>query len=564
MKNFLKTTKKGGYSALALLLAAVMLVSLSLPSSALFAQSNDDSTNKKAVIGAADGPTSIFVASSLAKDPKDRVLDGFLSVFKFERNPLRDVHLGETEMFEHLQDKGGSLSGQLANPYMPMLEDYLDFKIPRGMRFDWQLMADGETPFNSFLKMNLAVDKDDLVTFKTFANINKAQFSIPQLSKKVFGIDYSGDIAQKFNNSPIMQESAVEALQYVGSYLEVMKDNIVEKKSSKLEDLLTNISKYKSIDKAFKMYQNTWQIKPLDAKSFTVNGTQQVCDGYDITITKQATEDFFAELYFATQEDKELKKDLDEYYEEMVTYAILRGESTLTKEEFYEEIEYKLAELTNDIWRSDGLDQQFTMYLDNQNRAVSFFMPYEKYGDVMSLLIEKYGGVTLAENMKAILTLKDGDSTAKLVFNRQGKTNIVSSNMDINVVILNDDVQVFELTTKANENFKDNTWLFNVRAGDGDEFVTYTSNGTFSDIVKGKAYTVNLEEAKLASKDKTFISFSGNIKMTTEVGEIAPISSQFTDLLKMTEQDFEAAEKEFETNSEKLREKFDKYFMPSN
>ncbi len=563
MKNFVKTTKKGGYNALAILLTTIMLVSLSVPSSALFAQSSDNSA-KKVVRGAADGPTAIFVTTSLAKEPQDRVLDGFFSLFKFEKNPLRDVHLGETEILKHLQDKGGSLSGQLANPYMPMLEDYSEFKIPRGMRFDWQLMADGEMPFNSFLMMNLAVDKDDLVTFKTFANMNMTQFLIPQLSKRVFGIDYSGDIAQKFNNSPIMQESAVEALQYVGSYLEVMKDNIVEKKSSKLEDILTNISKYKSILKAFKMYQDSWQITPLEAKTFSVNGLEKSYDGYELKITKQATEDFFAELYFATQEDQELKKDLDEYYDEMATYAILRGETALTKEEFYDNIMNKLAWLTDDFWRSDGLDQTFTMYLDDQNRAVSFFMPYEKYGNEMSLLIEKYGGVTLAENMKAILVVKDDGSTAKLVFNRQGKTNIISSDMDITLAALVDDVQAFELVAKANENFKDNTWFINVRTGDGDDFATYTSNGTFSDIIKGKAYTVNLEEAKLALEEETLISFSGNFKMTTEVGEITPISSQFTDVLKMTEQDFEAVKKEFEMNSEKLMEKFEKYFLPEN
>ncbi len=564
MKNLLKTTKKSTFSVLALVVALVMFASLGFPNITLFAQSNDDSANK-VVIGAADGPTSIYVATEIAKEPKDRVLEGFLSLFKFERNPLRDVHLGETEIFEHLQDKGGSLSGQISNPYMPLSEEYLDIKIPQNMFFDWQLLTDGKTPYNASLKLELGVGKEKLLTFKSFANMNMAQFLIPQLSKTVFGIDLSGEIADEFSNSPFMQDAEVEGLRYVGNYFEVMKDNVINKKSTKLEDILTNISKYESINKAFKMYQDTWQIKPLEAKTFSVNGLEKSYDGYEVRITKQATADFFADVYDVTQEDQALKEDLDEYYDEMATYAILRGEPTLTREEFYRDLKYRLLWLTDEFWRRDDLDQSFTMYLDEQNRAISFYMPYLLYGDKVSLLIEKYGGVTLAENMKAVFTLKDGGETAQIVFDRQGNTNIFNSNMNLTITGLLDEAPLFVVAVKANENFIDKTWFLNARASADDiDYATFNCNGSYSDIVKGQGYTVNLEKANLTVRNKTYFSIAGNLKVSTEVGEIKPISQQYTNIFNLTEQEIEAIEADIEANSEKLMEKFKEVFLPEN
>ncbi len=404
-----------------------------------------------------------------------------------------------------------------------------------------------------------------MLAFKSFANLDKVQFSIPQLSKHIFGVDLSGDIVESYSSSPLAKESETESLAHVANYLELMKENVVAKKSSKLADILTKITKYKGLRKAFKMYQDTWQIEPLEMKAFTINGLEKFYGGFRVTISKQATEDFFAEVYFATQEDLALKNDLDAYYDEMTTYAVLRGETPITKEEFYLNLRDELILTTDVFWRSDDLDQTFNIYLDEQNRAVSFYMPYMMYGDEVSLSIEKYGGVTLAENMRAVFTLTDDGETAKMVFDRQGNTNILNSNMNLTIKGLVDENELFFVEAKANENFKDNTWFFNARAGvEAIDYVKFNSKGSYSDIVRGQAYTVNLEKADLTVRDEIYFSIAGNLKVSTEVGEIKPISQQYTNIFNLNEQEIEAIEADVEANSEKLMERFKEVFLPEN
>ncbi len=488
----------------------------------------------------------------VSKEPRDRVAEGIMSLFDYETNPVYDEYIGQTEMAKKASSGDVNFNLNISKLNMPWLQDLAGITIPEDMYMNWKLLSKQADMQKTFFGFGWGFADDELLTVNTFTSQELFQVAVPQLIKAVIGVDLTGDIAQKVNNAPLMQDATEEDKAQLTESLLLIKNNSDNESYVEVGDVVHKLETYKKLMDIFENYKKTWRIDPIDAKQFTVNGETKSYDGYNLLINNKSTADFIDQLRIVIKEDENLKADLDELYENSANFLSTADEPINSKEEFYVKIDEVLLELVAALKQTDLPNPQFTMYLDDLNRAVSFSTTFSYKGDEMSLNIEKNGGVTLDENMTAQLMLTEQDLTHKLVFKRSGITDANSSSLDVAVVATTDGAEQFNFAVNVNHDFAKNLWDAKMVGGFADEKFSVVSNGSYSNIVKGKRYTFNVDKFEAFYNQELTFGAKFQFDIDTEVDKVEQLSDQYIDFLEMTEKDAETLSEEAEANFMKI------------
>ncbi len=494
-------------------------------------------------IGASDGELKI-----VSMNPPDRVADGVVSLFEYQSNPLFDKYLGQSEVVKKTQDKGATYSGKINNIVLSDQTDSTDAKMLKALNISWQLMTDKKASFKASFNSAVGFDDETLLEIKGYSDEQLLQLTIPQLFDEIIGVDYSGDIAEKVNKAPLLTEFTDDDKMAIISFFTGLQAEDDDLFITQVNDIITKFGTFKKLLAAFTDFKSSWIIEEMPAKEFTVSGQQKNYDGYHCTVTVESIALFIGALRDAIREDEGLRKQLDQYYENLKFMLSEQDQPIETREQYYAFIDKTLAEWQSKVANFNGPDPSFTIYLDDQNRAVGTYCDYE-YADLEATFkLEKRGGATLDENMTGQLKITSSEENAIITLERNGTTTNDTFDVSIALSLSISDSETDTISYEMNSDFKSNKWQVKLLSDDDVINAEVSANGSYADIEKGKGYQVNVDQFDIKFDDERLFGINGYFKVSTETDQVVKLSDDYSDALTMTEKDFKKIERQIKSN----------------
>lgn len=212
-----------------------------------------------------------------------------------------------------------------------------------------------------------------------------------------------------------------------------------------------------------------------------------------------------------------------------------------------------LSELVNS-YGSDELEQYFDglkdielydnmvfdIYIDSKGRMVNVSTPndIELTGGIISFDISLTGNDRRADDIDGEIYVKQNDSIRRITIQRRADIGNVEYNDELKIVMENNtDEDILNLTCTNDWNKED--LAFEISASlleDGDEVAGVYADGSFSNVVKGEACTLNISNVKFVDDGTNSLIASVELKIepTDDTVEIPETS---IDLLGMSQSD---------------------------
>ncbi len=497
------------------------------------------------IIGLAAGGNAL---NFVAEEPRDRVADGLVSLFVDQPNPLFEAQLGQSEIAEKIAESGAEIDATINNLQLPIVGQSFGLELPPDAYLRWH-SSKTKVPARARLNLTLGVADKALLSLSAFSADHLLQLASTQLSDTVIGIDTTGDVAAKIDKAPLLADMTAEQRRQLISFLAVSQGGgDLYREIADIEKLIAKLKTYTKLYSAFSDYKEKWLVDQIDGRAFTVDGKAIDCDGYDLRITIESTFEFLNELRTVLREDEMLRKDLDGYYEQLAPLLGSAEQPIETREQYYAKIDQLIGELFDMVKKYDGPDPVFTIYLDDQNRAINFFINYQYEAETVTLSIEKRGGATLSENMTAEYTVSDGQETGKISLQRSGQTRDEACTAEFNLAFSTEQSDDFSLTTKMMADFKANQWQYELTGNLAEQVGHLAANGRFADIKKGEHYQIEVDQLQFDLNEQLLLGLAGSLSINGAVAQVDQISDDYSDLLKMTRDEAKQLLRELQSN----------------
>jgi hypothetical protein len=182
----------------------------------------------------------------------------------------------------------------------------------------------------------------------------------------------------------------------------------------------------------------------------------------------------------------------------------------------------------------------FDIYIDSKGRMVNVSTPndIELTGGIISFDISLTGNDRRADDIDGEIYVKQNDSIRRITIQRRADIGNVEYNDELKIVMENNtDEGILNLTCTNDWNKED--LAFEISASlleDGDEVAGVYADGSFSDVVKGEACTLNISNVKFVDDGTNSLIASVELKIepTDDTVEIPETS---IDLLGMSQSD---------------------------
>lgn len=520
-----------------------------------------------AVIAVAAGVFAM--KGGLSKDPKDVVIGAFKSIVaEGQTNPSEEI-FGMTAMMEKLNKESSQVNMEFV---VEGSSDETLNQIATG-KLGMTALNDMENKKVS-LVMGVGYAGMNFANLKFYLDEKELAFAIPELTSKAFTMNYADDLEGQLAKSPfvgpIVQDSGMDLTGF-NSYLE--KCNEIAATGTEFFDLKELWTRYKEGSKAIDDLKAAMTVEKTEQKSFTIDGKEENCDGYHTTITKDALVQFITTTKDFFLNDETLKNDFIEYMdlmneiqgtmvmmanpyvqsgEEMQQELWSKAETNLNA--FIEELKESMGDLTMEVYvRKDGKMAGF----DYETTAVIEEESIRLYGTVTF-----GGGYSMMSNVNAVLNLEsDAGEVITISADKTGTYEKDKTyNGSFNGTIGNGtESYSFVYTGDYNVESREYDMSMDFLSGEESQF-TLTSNGIFTDLVKGESFALEMSSIKMETPIITgaqeYIELSakyeaGPLKETVEF----PEGDRF-DILAATEEDYNDVYTEVMGNAFSLMMKF--------
>lgn len=511
------------------------------------------------VVVAAAAGIGIFMVSN-TKDPKTVVVDALKGVYSAENvNPGEEV-FGLGQIYGEFSKTGGEMGGSLAfagssNPDLNML-----------MGAGVNIHAASDVTNKKFTEtIGIQYSGMDLANLIIYADDTYLMAALPEFTSKVLTVNYADDLAGQIANSPLAAEMEYmfteEEMEAFENYIAYLTDISSEKKTP--FDLKALWQRYKEGSQAMGNFKEAITVTKADSQTFSYDGKEQKCTGYDVVIPKEAVVEFARTSSKFFLEDESFKKDLLEYLKVMTDlrgiglYDVILDEDLSTPEEMIAQMwgdmdqgaEKAIAQLEKSL---EG-DVTMKVYVTKSGRLVSLdgtcrFAQEEDTLDV-KLTAALEGGSYPTENGRFNLALEDGTDTMTVSVNKEGEYSdkVLNSSWDLNLEFDDEKLQITYDNTYDRETGDSQ---IRISGGEGKkDMVSLTITGIVDELEKGKNFHYTFDSLEIAEETWAMsLKLKGEFYLRNLQNEIIAPEGKQMDVLKTTEEEWKDLGDEIMTN----------------
>lgn len=501
-----------------------------------------------------------------SSDPKQVVIDSFKSVYSQENStPMEDL-FGFEEMAKYSQTEKseGSLSVKIEGSSDPLFNQLAGSGL--------EVVAKADVKNKKYLiNYGIQYQNMDLAHLDLYLDETNFMAAIPEFSKKVFTLNYAEDLEGQIDASPFLgkeiKNSGVD-LSAFGDYMDYIMSFYSDDSEDVPFDVVALWERYKTGSQAIEDLKAAMTVEEIEKANYTVDGSQQECQGYQATITKDAVISFLRTSSEFFLEDETLKRDTVEYLTQIVNYAEgLTGQSIYgfgdpedAQAEVWEAAETGIDEFLTVMEDYMG-DINFTVYVDKQGRMAAIDADTEltnEDGEVLTVNFqaELKGGTYLTQNVDCILTLTlDDNEEVSFTVAKTGSYNdeVYASDLEMTIDLVDD---IYQVGYTGEYLLSDGSYHFDATFEDDTDHVSIAIEGVVPTFEKGKSIDVQADSIKVIYNEEELIELSGSYGMKPVEGQIAMLEGDTLDILAASEADWQAVYKEVMTAVFALSSKF--------
>lgn len=508
--------------------------------------------------------TGAFALSS-RKDPKDVVIDAFKSITAEGQTDPAEELFGIKAMTEKLakESSQGTFELTMEGSSNETASQLATAKI------GFSVLNDVGNKKSS-LEMNVGYANMDLARLLLYADETQLAAAIPELSGKVFTLNYADDLEGQLASSPyfgtLLEASGIDASEF-GAYITKCQElSAGDGGQVELFDIKALWDRYREGSKAIDDLKAAMTVEKGEKKNFSIDGADVSCDGYQVTVAEDALIQFAYTTKDFILKDETLKNDF-------VTYLDLISElpgamASLTDGA----ADMELSELQEKLWEETdkGIDQMIEqmqdflgdvtmdVYVTKDGKMAGF--DYETTATVGEEELRLFGDVVFAggynmmSNVAATLHVEDGKGqTVTLSLEKTGSYEADTSLNRGMTGSIEAEGMKYSLAYESDYQAEDGSYRVSLDFLSGDESqFSIRSDGFVGDLVKGESMEVYMDSIRLESPVLTgssqYIEFSGKYSMGPLTDAVELPEGESFDVLAAAEADYEAVAAEISGN----------------
>ena len=394
---------------------------------------------KMAAVGAAAVAVvggGVFAYTRLAGgDPKETVIQAFENVYtEGQTDPMEELFgLSEFAKAGVSASQNSGLMLKLDSCSEPAVNTYAG----SGLRID----AKNDVENNKVsANMGIIYNGMDLVNLDLYYGDDTVMAAVPELSPKVFTLDFGEGLEERLKNSPMLgsalEQSGVDA-SVMAEYMELLAEQARQTQEGQAAsfDLKALMKRYREGCKAEDDFKAALTVEKGEKASFTIDGKEQACRGYEVTVSKEAMINFLRTSSDFFLQDEVLKKDFLKRLELSVKLsqlagAQMEGQDFPTAQEMQEQTyEEARTEIDGMIAFLDSSlnDVSMTVYVDKEGclasvKGTTSFNSTGSEAEPVQLQFgcELKGGAYPTQNMSAQAVLENGAASVQIEAVKEG------------------------------------------------------------------------------------------------------------------------------------------------
>lgn len=491
------------------------------------------------------------------KDPKQVVIDAFENVYaKDQVFPYEELFgFKEFAKTAGTVDSESGLTLKLDSCSDPTVNSLAG----SGLRFEGR---NDVTNSKSSFNMGVIYNGMDLANLDAYYGEDTLMMAIPELSSRVFTLDLGDGLADRIKNSPtvgpLLEQSGVDVdglSAYIGEVI-AEAENVEEGKAPFDVDAL--ITRYKEGCKAQDNFKAAMTVTKAEKGTFTMNGSEVSCKGYDVVISKDSMIEFLRLSSDFFLQDETLKGDFLKQLETTVKMSELMGGTMsgygmMSAEEMqqqaYEDVKDAVDQMITYLDKS-LTDVNMTVYVDKAgnlaavNGTTSLNVgETEPESDVVAVTfnLELQGGTYLTQNMTGSLTLVNNDETVKLDMKKNGTYDGKKLTCDLSFDVTAPDSTAYNLVYTGTYDSNDGSYHAAIEAGSsGAQVFKMSADGMIDQLEKGKSFHMDIDALEIAIMETDSVVLSGEVYTRPLEGEVAAPEGDPMDVLSATMDDWNA------------------------
>ena len=500
----------------------------------------------------------VFAYTRLAGgDPKETVIQAFENVYtEGQTDPMEELFgLSEFAKAETSSSQNAGLTLKLDSCSEPTVDAYAG----SGLRID----AKNDVENNrASANMGIIYNGMDLVNMDFYYGDDTFMASVPELSSKVFTMDFGEGLEERLKNSPMLgsalEQSGVD-VSVMAEYMELLAEQVRQTQEGQAAsfDLKALMKRYQEGCKAEDDFKAALTVEKGEKASFTIDGKEQACRGYEVTVSKEAMIDFLRTSSDFFLQDEVLKNDFLNRLELSVKLSQLAGAQTegqdfptaqKMQEQTYEEARAEIDEMITFLDSSLN-DVSMTVHVDKEGRLASVkgttsfnSAGAESEPVQMQFGCELKGGAYLTQNMNAQAAFENGAASVRIEAVKEGAYDgkQLTSGFDLSVENQGEIAEKWDITFDSSYNSEGGSFEVQAAAAqDGTELLGFSAQGIVDELEKGKNIHLTLDSLDVSAMGDTGNAvLSGEYYIRPLTEEIVPLEGDTMDVLAAGEEEW--------------------------
>ena len=506
-----------------------------------------------AIVVAIVGISAFAIMNTKTADPKQVVLDAFKTVNpEGEISPMEEL-FGWSKIPGNLKQESSeiALTVKMDSCSYADVNAYAGIGLRMGVKED--IAAENS-------EMNVAVlYKDmDLANLNLYVGDKTLVMAIPELSSKVFTLAIDDTLGDRIKNSPIvgpiLAENGVDLDAYL-TYMDELVAQAEDQEGTEVQalDLKTMLDRYEKGCSARDNFKAAMEVKAGEAASFTLDGKEEKCNGYDVVISKDSLIEFLRTSSDFFLQDEELKEAYLKQLEATVRMSEIMSGSSMgmgssandMMQQSYDEMEASVNQMIGYLEESLH-DVTMTVYVDKKGRLAAVngttVITAEEEDLNVKFNWELQGGTYLTQNMLGEIVLTDAAGESITVDFIQAGTydkNNLTYELKMNVLAIDDAINFVYKGDYSAE-----SGSYNISTGmtvNREDIFEITAKGIVDELEPGKWIHASLDELKLSvTGEPDLVTLSGEFGIQPLSGTIEAPTGESLDILAATEADWQS------------------------
>ena len=500
----------------------------------------------------------VFAYTRLAGgDPKETVIQAFENVYtEGQTNPMEELFgLSEFAKAGISASQNSGLMLKLDSCSEPAVNTYAG----SGLRID----AKNDVENNKVsANMGIIYNGMDLVNLDFYYGDDTVMAAVPELSSKVFTLDFGEGLEERLKNSPMLgpalEQSGVN-VSVMTEYMELLAEQARQTQEGQAAsfDLKALMKRYQEGCKAEDDFKAALTVEKGEKASFTIDGKEQACRGYEVTVSKEAMINFLRTSSDFFLQDEILKKDFLNRLELSVKLsqlagAQMEGQDFPTAQEMQEQTyEEARTEIDGMIAFLDSSlnDVSMTVHVDKEGRLASVkgttsFNSTGAEAEPVQLQFgcELKGGAYPTQNMSAQAVLENGAASVQIEAVKEGAYDgkELTSGFELSIENQGEIAEKWDITLDSSYNSEGGG--FDVQAAaaqDGMELLGFSAQGVVDELEKGKNIHLTLDSLDVSAMGDTGNAvLSGEYYIRPLTEEVVPLEGDTMDVLAAGEEEW--------------------------